>query len=159
MLRADVNVAVVTSAPPLSVTVFAALPRLSSALTLRLPAVIVTPPVNVFAPDRSSVPGAVQRQPPAAAQHPRQRQRRRRARAERAAGERDSSGRAERRRRHQRAAVQRQPARRRAQIGVGADAEGPGLDDGPALVRVRAGHHQRAGAVLDQVPDPAERPR
>ena len=43
--RAEVNVAVVCSAPPLSVTVFAAAPRSASAPTLRFPAVIVLPPV------------------------------------------------------------------------------------------------------------------
>ncbi len=56
--RADVNVPVLASAPPPSVTAFAASPRLVSAPTLRVPAATVTAPVKVFAPDDASVPGA-----------------------------------------------------------------------------------------------------
>ena len=49
-VRADVNVPVVASVPPFSVTAFAASPRLVSALTLSVPAVIVSPPVYVLRP-------------------------------------------------------------------------------------------------------------
>ena len=45
MLRAELNVAFASSAPPFSVTVFAAAPRSASAPTLRFPVVIVLPPV------------------------------------------------------------------------------------------------------------------
>ena len=63
-VRADVNVAVVWSVPPLSATAFAAAPRLWSALTDRVPLVSVTPPVNVFVPVGMSVPAPFSDSPP-----------------------------------------------------------------------------------------------
>ncbi len=63
-VRADVNVPVVASAPPFSVTPFAALPRFASAPTLSVPATSVLPPVNVFVPDKSSVPAPFNVRPP-----------------------------------------------------------------------------------------------
>ncbi len=51
--------------PPFSVMVFAALPSLLSALNCRVPLVIVTPPVNVFVPERTSVPAPFSVNPPA----------------------------------------------------------------------------------------------
>ena len=65
MFRAEVNDTVSASVPPFSVTVFAALPRLASALTLRVPVVIVTLPVKLFDPPSVSVPAPFKISPPA----------------------------------------------------------------------------------------------
>src|SRR5207248_9471909 len=65
MLRADVKVAVVYSVPAPMLTTLVASPRLLSASILREPPFIVTPPVNVPAPFRYSVPAVCLVMPPA----------------------------------------------------------------------------------------------
>ncbi len=54
--RAEVNVPLVSRAPPLSVTAPDVLPRFASALTCSVPAMIVVPPVYVFVPVSTTRP-------------------------------------------------------------------------------------------------------